>query len=282
MLKVFTLFLSRVFIHSQFWVALMAFFLTLLTLFELKSDAFKLAISVGMLTWGGYTYIRSFSNANTLNHRHYKALKLFYLPITLVSLSYGIYVLYAFTNHLLITTLTLLPSALLVFLYPLKKSWLLSIREFPGIKLIVISFSWLWLTTCIPLIVIQDFNPLHAASMFLQRFLLMMVWILPFDIRDLNIDKKQIKTIPQQIGVDSTKQLIYIIVFILQLSYLLTAWLSLTQVIVSLSYIAGLEVLSLLVYFSKPSKDSGYYSILVESTPMYILFMLMLIVLVFI
>ncbi len=40
---------------------------------------------------------------------------------------------------------------------------------------------------------------------FLQRFLLVLVWILPFEIRDLKYDLEQLGTIPQRVGVTQTK-----------------------------------------------------------------------------
>lgn len=63
-------FFLRIFIHSQFWVALMAVSLTSLTLFELKSDALIISLSLGLLTWGGYAYIRSFSQPTKIGRAH--------------------------------------------------------------------------------------------------------------------------------------------------------------------------------------------------------------------
>jgi hypothetical protein len=40
-----------------------------------------------------------------------------------------------------------------------------------------------------------------------QRFLLVIVWMLPFEIRDLQYDKISLQTVPQKIGVPNTKRL---------------------------------------------------------------------------
>ncbi len=258
---------SRLFIHSQFWVALMAFSLTLLTLFELKSDSFLISVSVALITWGGYAYIRSFNHSSSPNHHHYSALKWFYIPVAMVSLSIGVYWMYQMSNSLRIHVVSLSLPALLVFLYPLQFSRL-SIRQLPGLKLTIICLCWVWLTTIIPSIFSKEVNFYPLFIMSLQRFLFLLVWTLPFDIRDVDNDTKLLKTIPQMMGITHTKRMLYVLIFILQVSYLLTAWIGNTHTALAISYILALEVLVVLVYFSRKSVDRGYYSVLVESVPL--------------
>jgi hypothetical protein len=40
---------------------------------------------------------------------------------------------------------------------------------------------------------------------FIQRFLLVVVWTLPFEIRDLDYDQGSLGTLPQQLGIKRTK-----------------------------------------------------------------------------
>lgn len=269
-----TLFL-RIFIHSQFWVALMAVSLTSLTLFELKSDALIISLSVGLLTWGGYAYIRSFSQPTTINYRYYTSLKWFFIPISIVTLSIGVYLLYDVKQDFITTIISLSVPAFLVLLYPLQLSRL-SIREIPGLKITIICLSWVWLTTVIPSIYTNNVDFYQLITMSLQRFLFLFVWTLPFDIRDVEIDTKNLRTIPQLLSISKTKNLLYVLIFLLQVSYIVTAATGNTHYAISISYILGLEFLVLLIYFSRISIDNGYYSVLVESIPLSIIIFLLI------
>jgi len=80
-----------------------------------------------------------------------------------------------------------------------------TLRNIAGVKIYVVGITWAIVTVLLP--VIEDGLILSADVwiIFLQRFLFVVALVLPFDIRDLEMDAKHLKTIPQKIGVKYTK-----------------------------------------------------------------------------
>jgi len=84
-------------------------------------------------------------------------------------------------------------------------------RNWAGIKIYIVAFCWVGVTLVLPIInagipITSDFY-LKAV----QRFLLIFSLILIFEIIDLKKDDPHLKTVPQQIGVEKTKWLGYIL-----------------------------------------------------------------------
>lgn len=80
-----------------------------------------------------------------------------------------------------------------------------NLRSFSGLKIFIIALVCAGVTVVLPAVPLK--NDLFDALVieFIQRFLLVIPLILPFEIRDLKYDQKQLGTIPQQIGVRPTK-----------------------------------------------------------------------------
>lgn len=80
-----------------------------------------------------------------------------------------------------------------------------SLRSVTGIKIVIISIVWTGTTVILP--GLSD-NLISDSRLWLetfQRFLLVIMLTLPFDLRDLRVDYGEIKTIPQLIGIRKTK-----------------------------------------------------------------------------
>tara|TARA_A100000171_G_scaffold52920_1_gene74254 strand:+ start:2299 stop:3072 length:774 start_codon:yes stop_codon:yes gene_type:complete len=96
---------------------------------------------------------------------------------------------------------------LLTFFYAvpfLKKK---NLRTFSGFKIIVVALVWSGVTVFVPMVEVNVLLTTACWLTFFQRFLVVFVLTLPFEIRDLQYDIEQLKTIPQQIGVKKTKVL---------------------------------------------------------------------------
>jgi hypothetical protein len=80
-----------------------------------------------------------------------------------------------------------------------------NLRSISGIKIFIIGIVWAGVTVVLPGIGVKNaiFGDLFLEMV--QRFLLVLVWILPFEIRDLKYDLEQLGTLPQRIGVTRTK-----------------------------------------------------------------------------
>ena len=100
----------------------------------------------------------------------------------------------------------LAPMALLSFLYSIpipgkqkRQSWLLGI---PGVKTLLIALVWTSATVLIPVLQSGPFsNYTPVMLIFIERFTFIFAIAIPFDIRDMEVDKLAgIKTIPAIIG----------------------------------------------------------------------------------
>lgn len=75
----------------------------------------------------------------------------------------------------------------------------------PGLKIFIVAFVWSGVTVLMPLINdIADLN-WDVWLTFFQRMMLVVVLIIPFELRDMNRDLVQLKTLPRQIGIQKTK-----------------------------------------------------------------------------
>ncbi len=113
--------------------------------------------------------------------------------------------------------LILIPFTVLTFFYSVPVFYKRkSLRFMPGVKLFVIAFSWAGVTVFFPLVDSQYHFNAAIIVLFIQRVFLVMALTIPFDIRDLDYDKEDLKTIPQLIGVTNAKRLgsFFVLIFI--------------------------------------------------------------------
>jgi 4-hydroxybenzoate polyprenyltransferase len=101
----------------------------------------------------------------------------------------------------------LIPLGIISLLYsiPLNKGQktFITLRQIPYLKIFLIAFVWSAVTVFVPVINYKKpFFSLHVLSIFFERMLFVLAITLPFDIRDMDDDKKAgIKTIPLRLGV---------------------------------------------------------------------------------
>ena len=83
-----------------------------------------------------------------------------------------------------------IPFILLTILYaiPFLSGFDKNLREVSNLKIVVVAFVWAGFTVFIPLIDAGKEISLDIVFLMLQRFLIVIVLILPFDIRDVNYD----------------------------------------------------------------------------------------------
>ncbi|WP_317041463.1 UbiA prenyltransferase family protein [Chryseobacterium oranimense] len=125
------------------------------------------------------------------------------------------------------------------------------IRKIPLLKVFYVGLVWAlvncWLTL-----------PEFSFPIFLISFFFITALVLPFDIRDMGSDTVQ--TFPKLIGVQNTKYIAYILVFI---SILLAAF-YLKPVYDTAFFLSGI-ITFILIYFSENKRDDTYFSFWVET-----------------
>lgn len=92
-----------------------------------------------------------------------------------------------------------------------------NLRAIPGLKIYVIGIVVSIVTVIMPLYLKVNIWQQDVIIVFVQRFILVIALVLPFEIRDLKYDRSQLGTIPQRIGVSRTKNIGYFLVFVVGL-----------------------------------------------------------------
>lgn len=80
-----------------------------------------------------------------------------------------------------------------------------NLRSISGVKIFIIALVWAGVTVVLPASLGNEVKAEKIILEFFQRFLLVLAWIFPFEIRDLRYDLRQLGTIPQRVGVTRTK-----------------------------------------------------------------------------
>lgn len=139
-----------------------------------------------------------------------------------------------------------------------------NLRNVSGIKIYIVALCWAGVTLLLPLYQ-AGFEP--STDMFLkffQRFLLVLILILIFEINDLKYDDIQLKTVPQSIGMKNTKLLIYSLLipfFCLEFG---------KEIMYSFQWQINLflvVLMALFTYFVTSEKNKYYTHFWVESVP---------------
>ena len=252
------------YINSSIHVALAVVSLSLISAlhFEVPVNIFQLVfIFFGAVT--SYNFVK-YAEVAGLHHR---------------SLARGlrniqIFSLFCFVGLLITTFLVsleiLLYSALfgaLTLLYALPVfSRRRNLRNIPGIKIFIIALVWAGVTVVLPLTGAKNVIFRDLLVELIQRFLLVLVWILPFEIRDLKYDLEELGTIPQRIGVTPTKIFglillsIVVLLELLKSSFFSAAGAALAVVCV----ISGI-----LVLISRENRSRYFAAFWVESIPIF-------------
>ena len=163
------------------------------------------------------------------------------------------------------TLLLSVPFTLLTVFYavPFLNGFGKNLREISYLKIMVVAFVWMGFTVLIPLF---DAGKGVNASIFMhaiQRFVLVLVLILPFDIRDVQFDAISLQTIPKKIGVEKTKKLgVGMLVFALVLEFL-----SSTEITNKSPFMLFFFLLILFLMRAKINQSKYYSSFWVESLP---------------
>lgn len=97
-----------------------------------------------------------------------------------------------------------------------------NLRDVSGLKIFVIALVWTGTTVVLPFLESrQGYNLLAIETMYyvLSRFFLIIALTIPFEIRDTRFDSLYLKTLPQWVGVRSTK-VIGVLLSVLSLVFL--------------------------------------------------------------
>lgn len=84
-----------------------------------------------------------------------------------------------------------------------------NLRNWAGVKVYVVALVWAVTTVILPTLPYLNDWPLAVFIELAQRFILVLLLLIPFEIRDLAYDDKALSTLPQRFGVTGTRYLGY-------------------------------------------------------------------------
>ena len=256
------------YINASIHVALSVCALTWITLidFGISYDANVLAFNF-FATITGYNFVKYFGLAK-FHHRNLaswlKVIQVFSL-ICFIALCY-------FALQLEIKTwLYILVLGAITFFYAipfLPKDIFIdskqNLRHISGLKIYVIGLVWCAVTVLLPVIDNEVAITADILLTALQRFVFVLVLMIPFEIRDLQYDSLKLSTIPQRIGVYKTKAIGFLL---LLLFFFLELFKDTTSSRSILILVVILLVTLLFIAFSKKNQGKYYSSFLVEGLP---------------
>ncbi|QQV03440.1 prenyltransferase [Chryseobacterium taihuense] len=230
--------LKKSVIDSQLYVSLMGTFFAVFFMLEQNTFRYPTVFLIFITYFSGYLYTK------------YQKTKYFY-KILVLNIFAGIAsAVLIILNH---NEIRLLKWFIIVILGLLYNSFFLEtyIRKIPLLKVFYVGLVWglvnCWLTL-----------PEFDLPIFLISFFFVTALVLPFDIRDMRSDT--IQTFPKIIGVQNTKYLGYVLVFIsviLSVFYLKFPY--------GLSIFLTAIITFILIYFSESKRDDVYFSFGVET-----------------
>lgn len=197
------------YINSSIHVAFSVLALAFITSFEFELTLNKnLLFFIFFASITGYNFVKYYGLAKW-HHRHLtRWLK------TIQIFSFLCFLAMCFFTFLLSVKILVVIAilGLVTFLYAVpflpKKMYLdesMNLRNISGLKVYVIAFVWAGVTVLLPVISENNILSVDVWISFFQRFLFVIVLMLPFEIRDLQYDNLKLSTIPQKIGVKQTK-----------------------------------------------------------------------------
>ena len=183
------------------------------------------------------------------------------LSLTSIALA-GYFLLLLSTEIWVVTGLMLVLIAFYMLpLFPREKN----LRSLGVVKVILVAVIWSTVTVVLPLLNADAPLNTDALILFLQRFMIVIALIIPFEIRDMHYDPPGIKTLPRRLGIQKTKQLGILLVCI---AFVLGNFRSDVQYSETITRLVVLVLLSWVIV-KTPNKPVKYYaSFWVEIQPL--------------
>lgn len=269
--------LLNFYINSSIHVALAVVSLTWITLLEYNIPYDKmLLLFVFFASVSGYNFVKYFGLAKF----HHRNLATWLKTIQVFSFFNFLFMSY-YTFQLHINTLLFIVGlSLVTFFYAmpfLPKHFFLdgkqNLRSIGGLKVYLIALVWAGVTVFLPLKNNDYSMNVDVVITGIQRFIFIIVLMLPFEIRDLMYDSLKLATIPQKIGVKPTK---VIGVFLLLVFFFLEFFKNeiISNNLWVLLLITG--VLGVFLVYSKKVQGKYYSSFWVEGLPILWLLLMLL------
>lgn len=250
------------YINSSIHVALAVCALTFITCSFLNLvPNLELFGFIFFATVTGYNFVK-YAGTAKLHHAHFAdslwLIQVFSLLCLIIALVFAL----SLPLH---TLLTCIPLGLLTLFYsvPIAPKGN-NLRSFPTLKIFVIAAVWAGTTVYLPVVDTGVRLDFEIWLLILQRSLLVLALILPFEIRDVVYDDRKIGTFPQMLGVRNTKIIGYCLLAVYLSLGFFSPYISQREHGVTLALALMTAVA---IYFAKAGKDHYYCAFWVEGIP---------------
>lgn len=245
------------YIRSSIHVSLAVVALTVMTCLLLELPIYKnLLLFVFLSSVVGYNYAKY--PDYFLDKIQLKKPK----TITWLSVFCALGAAYFFFTLNLKAQITVVITGLLTLFYVFP---LFNFRSLSGVKIYIVALCWVIFTLLLPVFQMGFEVNSDVVLKCMQRFLLIIILILIFEIIDLKEDNPELKTVPQTIGVKNTKILGIIL---LCLFYGIEFFVSSHKVSQFLPNGILAIIIILFLLFASEKKSKYYTTFWVESLPM--------------
>ena len=248
-------FLLNAYIHHSYHVALMVLCYAGLTFIlwdmPIKKETFLLPYFLAFLA---YTGVKLFPFHHTLTLMRKGLIGLHFAA--------AIY-LFLFLDFFRMGVVVLAFFLTVLYCIPLPyttKSW----RYQPPLKILIVALCWGLLTVVFPWGA-SILSSVEGAFYFVQRVLLVIVAVLPFEIADLHRDEAQLGTLPQRFGVLDTKKIGY---WVVGLAVCLQLWLLFSAALPIYPELLMSFLYALFLWRSQPNRSPLFTLFWVEAVPL--------------
>nr|WP_321450624.1 hypothetical protein [uncultured Carboxylicivirga sp.] len=260
-------------VYSNIWVALSAAALTyaffIINKVPIRLNSVALNFGLTFISYNYIYFIGHITKPSEMDAQRNTWIKKHRFIIVALLLAAAFWVGSQLIRLHLIQHLLLVPLAALSIFYllPLKKPS--GIRWIPGLKIIIIAFSWSFLIVPFTFSHLLPVKTIITQTIF--TFLFIIALAIPFDLRDIKHDGKQLKTLPQLVGIRRSillSQGLFLIIGILL--FINSQWIGYRITHITFTYISiGFVQHSL-------TKNSLYYLFWVEGIPIFWLLTLLI------
>ncbi|MFM9987426.1 hypothetical protein [Flavobacterium sp.] len=265
------------YIDSSIHVALSCFALVKMThyMFHIPADT-PITYFAFFGTIVGYNFVKYDALARTKKFQMRNELKAiaFLSFLSLIVVGFCFFYLQKITQIVSMAFLSLTLLYTLPF-FPNKRN----ARNWAGVKIYIVALCWVGVTLVLPILN----SGIEITSDFylkcVQRFILIFVLILIFEIIDLQYDDPHLQTVPQQIGVKQTKYLGYVLLMIFCGLEIFNVKgndsLNVKYFSLSLQSIISF-IIAVFLFFSNDKRPKYYTSFWVESIPVVLCVLLLI------
>lgn len=250
------------YIDGSIHVALSVYALVRMTLlsFELEYDE-TLAYFAFYGAIAGYNFIKY----GGLLRQNKLIIRKYYLGILMISLIFLFLAGWCFFQLKAQTQIVTLLLGLLTLFYTIpflpNKS---NARNWSGLKIYLVCICWAGVTVLLPVLNSSIRIDWIVVLYFIQRFILVFILMLVFEISDLDKDEQYLQTIPQQLGISRTKGLGYVLLLVyFILDFFNRNTISKNQLLT----LVLVFVIAFFLFFVTPKRSKYYTSFWVEAIP---------------